>query len=149
LAAESRAAPLRHRWLKTRAKAKNALSRAVCFHRRDMVQDRTFDDQRLRAGGLNLVVAAIVLWNTVYRLPRTGRGNAAGRRDGRARRIAPASVAIGLGTHYLDWRVPVGVRRDAPPVLAASYDQHADVPIPGRPPAYRTKCPKGCRDPLM
>ncbi len=31
-----------------------------------MVQDRTFDDQRLRAGGLNLVVAAIVLWNTVY-----------------------------------------------------------------------------------
>jgi hypothetical protein len=30
------------------------------------VQDRTFDDQRLRAGGLNLVVAAIVLWNTVY-----------------------------------------------------------------------------------
>ena len=28
--------------------------------------DRTFDDQRLRAGGLNLVVAAIVLWNTVY-----------------------------------------------------------------------------------
>ena len=31
-----------------------------------MVHDRTFDDQRLRAGGLNLVVAAIVYWNTVY-----------------------------------------------------------------------------------
>ena len=44
---------------------------------RGMVQDRTFDDQRLRAGGLNLVVAAIVLWNV--RLPRMGRGNAAGR----------------------------------------------------------------------
>src|SRR5207248_1104137 len=41
-------------------------SRAVCFHRRGLLQDRTFDDQRLRAGGLNLVVAAIVLWNTVY-----------------------------------------------------------------------------------
>ena len=39
---------------------------AVCFHRRGMVHDRTFDDQRLRAGGLNLVVAAIVYWNTVY-----------------------------------------------------------------------------------
>ena len=49
-----------------KGEAKNALSRAVCFHRRGMVQDRTFDDQRLRAGGLNLVVAAIVLWNTVY-----------------------------------------------------------------------------------
>src|SRR5216683_150889 len=49
-----------------KGEAKNALSRAVCFHRRGMVHDRTFDDQRLRAGGLNLVVAAIVLWNTVY-----------------------------------------------------------------------------------
>src|SRR5439155_3660134 len=34
-----------------KGEAKNALSRAVCFHRRGMVQDRTFDDQRLRAGG--------------------------------------------------------------------------------------------------
>ena len=49
-----------------KGEAKNALSRAVCFHRRGLMQDRTFDDQRLRAGGLNLVVAAIVLWNTVY-----------------------------------------------------------------------------------
>ncbi len=32
-----------------KGEAKNALSRAVCFHRRGMVQDRTFDDQRLRA----------------------------------------------------------------------------------------------------
>ena len=49
-----------------KGEAKNALSRAVCFQRRGMVHDRTFDDQRLRAGGLNLVVAAIVYWNTVY-----------------------------------------------------------------------------------
>ena len=28
--------------------------------------DRTFENQRYRASGLNLVVAAIVLWNTVY-----------------------------------------------------------------------------------
>ena len=39
-----------------KGEAKNALSRVVCFHRRGMVQDRTFDDQRLRAGGLKLVV---------------------------------------------------------------------------------------------
>jgi TnpA family transposase len=49
-----------------KGEAKNALSRAVCFHRRGLVHDRTFDDQRLRAGGLNLVVAAIVYWNTVW-----------------------------------------------------------------------------------
>jgi len=28
--------------------------------------DRSFENQRYRASGLNLVVAAIVLWNTVY-----------------------------------------------------------------------------------
>jgi hypothetical protein len=28
--------------------------------------DRTFENQRYRASGLNLVVAAIILWNTVY-----------------------------------------------------------------------------------
>ena len=30
------------------------------------VRDRSFENQRYRASGLNLVVAAIVLWNTVY-----------------------------------------------------------------------------------
>jgi len=30
------------------------------------VRDRSFDNQRYRASGLNLVVAAIALWNTFY-----------------------------------------------------------------------------------
>lgn len=30
------------------------------------IRDRRFDQQRYRASGLNLVMAAIVLWNTVY-----------------------------------------------------------------------------------
>ena len=34
--------------------------RAVSFHRRGMIHDRTFDDQRLRASGLNLAVAAMM-----------------------------------------------------------------------------------------
>jgi Tn3 transposase DDE domain len=29
-------------------------------------RDRTFENQRYRASGLNLAVAAIILWNTVY-----------------------------------------------------------------------------------
>ncbi len=28
--------------------------------------DRTYEDQRLRASGLNLLVALIILWNTVH-----------------------------------------------------------------------------------
>ena len=36
------------------------------FNRLGELRDRTFENQRYRASGLNLVVAAIILWNTVY-----------------------------------------------------------------------------------
>lgn len=36
------------------------------FNRLGEIRDRSFEQQRYRAGGLNLVTAAIVLWNTVY-----------------------------------------------------------------------------------
>lgn len=49
-----------------KGEAKNALARAVFFHRVGKLRDRRFEHQRYRASGLNLVVAAIVLWNTVY-----------------------------------------------------------------------------------
>src|ERR1035437_2631549 len=38
----------------------------VFFNRLGELRDRTHENQRHRASGLNLVVAAIVLWNTVY-----------------------------------------------------------------------------------
>jgi hypothetical protein len=44
----------------------NALRRAVFFNRLGEIRDRSYENQRYRASGLNLVVAAIVLWNTVY-----------------------------------------------------------------------------------
>jgi TnpA family transposase len=49
-----------------KGEAKNGLARAVFFNRLGEVRDRTFEHQRYRASGLNLGVAAIVLWNTVY-----------------------------------------------------------------------------------
>ena len=36
------------------------------FYRLGEIRDRGFEQQRYRASGLNLVTAAIVLWNTVY-----------------------------------------------------------------------------------
>jgi TnpA family transposase len=45
---------------------KHNLARAVCLYRRGMIQERSFEEMNHRASGLNLVVAAIVLWNTVY-----------------------------------------------------------------------------------
>ena len=44
----------------------NALRRAVFFNRLGEIRDRSYENQRYRASGLNLLVAAIILWNTVY-----------------------------------------------------------------------------------
>jgi hypothetical protein len=49
-----------------KGEARNALARAVFIHRLGEIRDRTFEQQRYRASGLNLVTAVIVLWNTVY-----------------------------------------------------------------------------------
>jgi TnpA family transposase len=48
----------------------NALRRAVFFNRLGEIRDRSYENQRHRASGLNLLVAAIILWNTTY-LQRT------------------------------------------------------------------------------
>ena len=49
-----------------KGESRHKLARAVFFHRLGEVRDRTFDDQQNRASGLNLVMQAITVWNTVY-----------------------------------------------------------------------------------
>jgi TnpA family transposase len=49
-----------------KGEARNALARAVFFRSLGEIRDRTFENQRYRASGLNLVVSAGILWNTVY-----------------------------------------------------------------------------------
>jgi TnpA family transposase len=49
-----------------KGEARNALAKTVFFYRRGEVSDRSLEDQYNNASGLNLVVAAIILWNTVY-----------------------------------------------------------------------------------
>lgn len=49
-----------------KGEARNALARAVFFHRLGELRDRSFESQAYRASGLNLLVAAIILWNTRY-----------------------------------------------------------------------------------
>ncbi|MGR9035332.1 MAG: Tn3 family transposase [Gammaproteobacteria bacterium] len=49
-----------------KGEARNALARAVFFNRLGEIRDRSFEQQRYRASGLNLATAAIILWNTVY-----------------------------------------------------------------------------------
>ena len=61
-----------------KGESRNALARAVCFHRLGRLHDRTTQAQQHRASGLALVTAAIALWNTVY----LGRALDAARRNG-------------------------------------------------------------------
>lgn len=41
-------------------------ARIVCFNRLGELRDLTFENPRHRASGLNLIVSAIILWNTAY-----------------------------------------------------------------------------------
>ena len=53
-----------------KGESRHALARAVFFHRLGELRDRTAEAMAYRASGLNLVVNAIILWNTTY-LART------------------------------------------------------------------------------
>lgn len=47
-----------------KGEAAQKLKRAVFFHERGEIRGRSFESQAFRASGLNLVVSAIVHWNT-------------------------------------------------------------------------------------
>ena len=49
-----------------KGEAGHKLKRAVFIHERGEIRDRSFENQAYRASGLNLDVAAIIYWNTVY-----------------------------------------------------------------------------------
>jgi TnpA family transposase len=87
-----------------KGEARNALARAVFFYRLGEMRDRSFESQAYRASGLNLLVAAIILWNTVY----LERAFAELRRQGRkvlpefAKHVAPLGWGhIGLTGDYV------------------------------------------------
>jgi TnpA family transposase len=49
-----------------KGEARNSLARPVFIHRLGEIRDRTYENQQHRASGLNLLVTAIILWNTRY-----------------------------------------------------------------------------------
>jgi TnpA family transposase len=81
-----------------KGESRNALARAVCFHRLGRIHDRSYESQQHRASGLNLVVAAIILWNTVY----LGRAVEALRRQGEAITDDLLTHLAPLGWHHIN-----------------------------------------------
>ena len=49
-----------------KGESRNSLARAVFIHRLGEIRDPTYENQQHRASGLNLLVTAIILWNTRY-----------------------------------------------------------------------------------
>ena len=47
-----------------KGESRNSLARAAFIHRLGEIRDRTYENQQHRASGLNLLVTAIILWNT-------------------------------------------------------------------------------------
>ena len=101
-----------------KGEARNALARAVFFNRLGEIRDRSFEQQRYRASGLNLVTAAVVLWNTVYleRAAHALRGNGLAVDDALFQYLSPLGWEhINLTGDYL-WRssAKVGVGKFRP-----------------------------------
>ena len=111
-----------------KGEAAHKLKRAVFFHERGELRDRSFESQAFRASGLNLVVSAIVHWNTVYldravtQLKRAGRNIP----DLLLKHVSPLSWEHINLTGIYTWdseqhlpegfrslRLPVGLRRAA------------------------------------
>ena len=74
-----------------KGESRHALARAVFFHRLGELRDRTAEAMAYRASGLNLVVNAIILWNTTYLAPAVGSVREQGIRlpDGLLSHVAP------------------------------------------------------------
>jgi hypothetical protein len=82
-----------------KGEARNALARALFFHRDGEIRDRTFENQRYRASGLNLTIAAIVLWNTIY----LGRAVAELRAQGETLPDKPLAHIAPLGWEHISF----------------------------------------------
>ncbi|AFH87010.1 transposase (plasmid) [Bacillus anthracis str. 95014] len=49
-----------------KGESKNSLARAVFFNQLGEIRDRSYEDQLHRASGLQLIISAIVTWNSIY-----------------------------------------------------------------------------------
>lgn len=92
-----------------------------------------YENQSHRASGLNLLVAAIILWNTVYLQRSLARPKL---RANRQRSDAP--VPTRLGAHQPHGRLPVGVSAD---LLQINLDRFAPKDPISPPPLSVLKIP--------
>lgn len=100
-----------------KGEARNALARAIFFCRLGEMRDRTFENQAYRASGLNLLVAAVIMWNTQY--------------------LQLAAAELGVGPEMMRHVAPLGWEHLS---LTGDYAWDAEgQPTPGQLRPLRTK----------
>ena len=88
-----------------KGEAHHALKRAISFHQRGELRDRTEEGQHYRVAGLNLLTAIIIYWNTLKL--GAARLRQQERRPRDPGRIPGPHLASWMGTHQLDRRIPL------------------------------------------
>ncbi len=86
-----------------KGEAHHALKRAISFHRRGEIRDRSAEGQHYRIAGMNLLAAIIIFWNTM----KLGEVVANQKRDGKL--LSPDLLAhvspLGWETHQSHRRI--------------------------------------------
>ena len=85
-----------------KGEAHHALKRAISFHRRGEIRDRSAEGQHYRIAGMNLLAAIIIFWNTM----KLGEVVANQKRDGKL--LSPDLLpcfAARMGTHQSHRRI--------------------------------------------
>ena len=109
-----------------KGEARHTLARAVFAHSRGRIRDRPHDAQQKRVMALNLVIAAVVYWNTLYMDKATEHLRRQGRlpEPSLLRHVSP----LGLGAHRPDRRLRLELRRRATHQRAASQSLSDEDP---------------------
>ena len=96
-----------------KSEQRHALAQVICTFKQGRIADRGPDAQQFRASGLNLVIAAIVYWNSTYLADAVDHMRAS--REARARRIARPYLAADAGSTSASPATSCGTAPRRPP----------------------------------
>ena len=108
-----------------KSEQRHVLAQVICTFKQGRIADRGHEAQQFRASGLNLVIAAIVYWNSTYLADAVQ--HLRDQRKIRAGRASRPHVAAHLGAYRLLRRFPLGsCCRDPRPAPTAQSRQEQD-----------------------
>lgn len=93
-----------------KSEQRHFLAQVICTFKQGRIADRGMEAQQFRASGLNLVIAAIVYWNSTYIADAVAHLRAMGEVVPEA--LLAHTTPLELGAYWPVGRFPLGPRRD-------------------------------------